>query len=265
MKNIFISFILLSGLSFAQQFPILKIEDRITNELIERSEKYFKEYQEWQKEEHKKWIEEEKKWKKLGNKDYSRVRPKMNPNITYEEYREKGYLGNWLVSQVDLEDTIWGKLITVPQGTRMCGDQAPKPNGGIGGRGTWDLESRLDFIKETSRGYKMLPDEWISSLELKYINSACQINSLIIGPDKDIKKLKEEVEKIEKINVGLADDTTDSGEFFKGIKLALFLFIFLWFIAFGFRGFKFWGKKEKPQGKEDYSFFNYMMYKWWFK
>lgn len=251
MKKLFVIFLLIGVFLFGNQYKVLKIQDRVTNELVEKSEKDFQEYKEWLEEEDKKFLEAEK-----NNPSHSKTSPRLNnPNISYEEYREKGYLGNWLIWQVDIEDTIWGKLITVPSsGSKECY-----------GKHIENKKQRLDFIKETSRGYKILPDEWISSLELQYINSACNINSSIIGPNKDKNKLRAEVERIEKINAGLAKDTTDVDEFLKGLILAFFMFVFLWFIAFGVKGFNFWAKKEKSQDTENYSFFNYMMYKWWFK
>lgn len=251
MKKLFVIFLLIGVFLFGNQYKVLKIQDRVTNELVEKSEKDFQGYKEWLKEEDKKWLEAEK-----NNPRHSKISPRLeNPNISYEEYREKGYLGNWLIWQVDIEDTIWGKLITVPSsGSKACY-----------GKHIENKKQRLDIIKEISRGYKILPDEWISSLELQYINSACNINSLILGPNKDKNKLRAEIERIEKINAGLSNDTKDRDEFFRGLKLALFMFIFLWFIAFGVKGFNFWGKKEKSQDSENYSFFNYMMYKWWFK
>lgn len=251
MKKLFVIFLLIGEFLFGNQYKVLKIQDRVTNELVEKSEKDFQGYKEWLKEEDKKWLEAKK-----NNPSHSKISPRLNnPNISYEEYREKGYLGNWLIWQVDIEDTIWGKLITVPSsGSKACY-----------GKHIENKKQRLDIIKEISRGYKILPDEWISSLELQYINSACNINSSILGPNKDKNKLRAEIERIEKINAGLSNDTKDRDEFFRGLKFALFMFIFLWFIAFGVKGFNFWGKKEKSQDSENYSFFNYMMYKWWFK
>ncbi|MCT7563179.1 hypothetical protein ACOL23_09725 [Aliarcobacter butzleri] len=235
MKKILIAFILSNIFLLANQFPILKSEDRVTNEIAEKSLAYFKEYKEWQIKGHKEWLEAEKKWlehrkDKEGNKDYSRISPKYNPEITYEEYREKGYLTNWLVWQVNLEDTIWNTLIQVPQGTKMCGIETPEYKGGTGGKGTWDLKSRLDYIKEASRGRKMLPDEWISPLVLKYLNSTCQIDAILLGSKRDDNKIREEIEKIEKINAGLLHNSNDSTT--GGGKLLLFFIAIACFFAF---------------------------------
>ena len=259
MKKLFYILLIFSISLFANDPRILKIEDRVTNELVERSKEYFKEYKEWQIKEHNKWLKGEIEWKKLGNQDYSRVSPKFNPDITYEEYREKGYLGNWLATQVDLEDTIWGKLVKVPENSRLCGNATPVYAGGISGKGLWDLKSRLMAIG-SSRKY--LPDELISKLELEYINTACTIDMLLLS---DKKKLKYAVEKMRKINAGLDNKTTDYSDLIKGLVMAFFMFIFLWFVAFGSKGFDFSKKEEKKEDNIDYSLFNYMMYKWWFK
>lgn len=286
MKKIIAILILLNGFVFSNttdvvtselvedfnNFRPIKKEYRVTSELVERAEKDFLGYKEWLKEHDKKWLEAEKKWLenrkgKEGHKDYSRSHPRYNPDITYEEYREKGYLGNWLRAQVDFKKTVWADLIKVPQGTRMCGDGEPEYRGGIGGRKTWDLKSRLDYIERNSIGNKLLPDEWITPVVLKYINSACQLDINILSLERDFNKIKAEVERIEKINNGeVKNKNKDAEEMFTGLKYAFVLFIFFWFILFGFNGFKFWGKrKENVQVNSDNSLFNYMMYKFWFK
>ncbi|MCT7568479.1 hypothetical protein [Aliarcobacter butzleri] len=71
---------------FSKEYPIVKEENRVTNELVER---YKKQY-----------LEDD-----------------------FEEARRSNLLSNWLVLQVRLEETIWADLIKIPQGTRMCGNK----------------------------------------------------------------------------------------------------------------------------------------------
>lgn len=240
MKKLFVIFLLIGEFLFGNQYKVLKIQDRVTNELVEKSEKDFQGYKEWLKEEDKKWLEAKK-----NNPSHSKISPRLNnPNISYEEYREKGYLGNWLIWQVDIEDTIWGKLITVPSSeSKECY-----------GKHIENKKQRLDFIKETSRGYKILPDEWISSLELQYINSACNINSSILGPNKDKNKLRAEIERIKHKNEGLGDNSKAS---FNGLGLLFFMLILAWFFAFIFGGIAGRGANSM--------LFNIIMLKWLFK
>jgi len=228
VKKLFYMLLIFSISLFASEPSILKIEDRVTNELVERSEKYFKEYKEWQIKEHNKWLKEEIEWKKLGNQDYSRIRPKLNPDITYEEYREKGYLGNWLVFQVDLEDTIWGELIKVPT-AEQCKKASYLQN----------KKSRLASIKEISRGHKMLPDEWITPAMLETMNSYCNFDTLALGP-----KYPDEEKKIDK-----ADQT------FGLITTFVFFLTVLWLVSL-----------LLGTGKGSGSFlFNAMLLRWFFK
>lgn len=230
MKRFVIFIVLLFNfMNASSQYIPLKLEDRVTNELVEKFSKQYPEH-----------------------------------NIELD--REKGFLSNWLVWQIKLNETVWGKLIIIPEDSEMCKGKRVSYNGGIGGTGISNLESRLDFIKETSRGTKLLPDEWIGELELKYLSSTCVIDALLIGPGTDRKKLAEEVKRIDKINTGLINsvNTKDKKDFFSGLVFTIIIFSILWVMFFGFTGSKN-GNSANKEDMRDNSLFYFFMYKWWTK
>lgn len=214
MKKILIFLMIISGVVFADIAP-LPIEKRLTNEVVEMS----KEAYQGQIKNRIEWEAERQRLAKT-HPGHLKTTPFYDPSISYEEYRMEPGFSNW-IRYLKLEDTIWGKLVTVPVGTRMCGNDTPRPNGGGYARTTWDLKSRLDLIKSSSAGYRLLPEEWITPLMLEYINSVCYPSALLVSPRADISQLKKEVEKIRRINEGLPVKKESSSQGFGSLIVFL--------------------------------------------